>query len=102
MFGMQFSAEEVVRHAIEQRLPVIYGDRETVEGGGLISYATNLSEDIRRAADLLARVLRGERPGDLAIDQASRFELAINLGTARSMGLKIPQSLLVRADRVIE
>ena len=68
----------------------------------MASYATRLSDDVRRAADLLARVLAGEKPQELAVDQAARFELAINLKTARSIGLKIPQSLLVRADRVIE
>jgi putative ABC transport system substrate-binding protein len=75
---------------------------ETVEIGGLMSYATNLRDDTRRGADLLARVLRGEKPGNLAIDQAARFELALNLKTARAIGLTIPRSLLVRADRVIE
>jgi len=101
-FGMRFTAEEVIRLTAERRIPAIYVDSETVELGGLMSYGTNLSDDMRRGADLLARVLRGEKPGDLSVDQAARFELAINLGAARAIGLKIPQSLLVRADRVIE
>jgi putative ABC transport system substrate-binding protein len=102
VLGQLSTAAEVVRHSIEQRIPAIFPDVESVELGGLMSYATNLSDDLRRGADLLARVLRGERPGDLPIDQSSRFELAVNLKTARAMSLAIPQSLLVRADRVIE
>jgi putative ABC transport system substrate-binding protein len=102
VLGWSPTAEEAVRHTAEQRLPAIFAESESVELGGLMSYATNLSDDLRRGADLLARVLRGERPGDLPIDQSSRFELAVNLNTARAMSLAIPQSLLVRADRVIE
>lgn len=102
MFGMKAQAQETVRTALEKRIPVVYWDRESVELGGLISYATNPVEDVRRGADLLARVLKGESPATLAVDQASRFELALNLKTAKALGLKIPQSVLVRADRVIE
>jgi putative ABC transport system substrate-binding protein len=102
VLGQLSDAAEVARHAIEQRLPAIFPDVESVEIGGLMSYATDLRDDLRRGADLLARVLRGERPAELPVDQASRFELAVNLTTARAMGLAIPQSLLVRADRVIE
>lgn len=102
MFGMHLTAAEIVRHAIEHRFPAIFLDAETVEAGGLMSYATNLSQDIRSAADLLARVLRGEKPEKLPVNQASKFELAVNLKTARAMGLTIPQSILVRADKVIE
>ena len=101
-FGMRLTMEGFVRDAAEQRIPAIYPEIETVEAGGLISYASNLADDMRRGADRLVRVLRGEHPGDLAVDQASRFELAINLKTSRAIGLKIPQSLLIRADRVIE
>jgi putative ABC transport system substrate-binding protein len=66
-----------------------------------MSYATNL-HDLRRGADLLARVLHGARPADLPVDQASRFELALNLKTARATRVAVPQPLLLRADRVIE
>ena len=102
MFGMKAQAQETVRAALEKRVPVVYWERESVELGGLISYATNPVEDVRRGADLLARVLKGESPATLAVDQASRFELVLNLKTAKALGLKIPQSVLVRADRVIE
>ena len=102
ILGLRSLADEVIRQTLEQRMPAVYAETETVEMGGLMSYATNLSDDLRRGADLLARVLRGESPAELPVDQASRFELAVNLKTARAIGLKIPQSLLVRADRVIE
>jgi putative tryptophan/tyrosine transport system substrate-binding protein len=100
--GMRFTAEQVVQMVAERRIPAIFHDSETVEIGGLMSYGTNLVDDVRRGANLLVRVLRGERPGDLAVDQTGRFELVINLKTARAIGLKVPQSLLLRADRVIE
>jgi putative ABC transport system substrate-binding protein len=101
-FGMRYAEEEIVRHSIERRFPLVFANVETVETGGLASYATRLDDNLRRAANLVARVLRGDRPADLPIDQAASFELAINLKTARAIGLKIPQALLLRADRVIE
>ncbi len=101
-FGMRSTAEHVVRSTIERRVPAVFSERETVEIGGLMSYATSLVDDTRRGADLLARVLKGEKPGNLPVDQASRFEFAVNLKTARAIGLAIPQSLLLRADRIIE
>jgi len=102
LLGSRFAAEQVITSSIERRFPVIFSNVETVDAGGLASYATRLGDDVRRAADLLARVLNGARPRDLPIDQAARFELAINLRTARAIGLNVPQSLLLRADRVIE
>lgn len=101
-WGMRFTAERVIELTAERRIPAIFPGSETVEIGGLMSYGTNRADDVRRAADLLARVLRGERPGDLAVDQTGRFELVINLKTARAIGLKVPHSLLLRADRLIE
>lgn len=102
VFGLLTTAGHVARSAMERRLPTVFSDLESVDLGGLMAYATNLSEDVRRAADLLARVLKGEKPAALPVDQASRFELGINLRTARAIGLAVPRSLLVRADRVIE
>lgn len=101
-FGMRHAAQEIVRHSTERRFPLVFANVETVEAGGLASYATRLEDNLRRGANLVARVLRGDKPGDLPIDQAARFELAINQKTAQAIGLKIPQSLLLRADRVIE
>ena len=91
-----------MKEAERRRLPVIYFASEEVEFGGLISYGTNLTEDVRRGANYLARVLRGTNPRDLAVDQASRFELVLNLKAAKAIGLVIPPSIMLRADRVIE
>ena len=100
--GQMVSADQVIEYANQHRIPAVFAETETVERGGLISYGTNLVDDIRRAGDLLARVLRGARPADLPIDQAARFELAVNLKAAQTIGLKVPTSIVVRADRVIE
>jgi putative tryptophan/tyrosine transport system substrate-binding protein len=101
-FGARASGEEIVRLCAAHRLPAIFAESELVEAGALISYGTNLVNDVRRAADILAKVLRGAKPGDIPIDQASQFELAVNLRTAREMKLRIPPAVLARASRVIE
>jgi len=100
--GERIAGEQVVRLTLEQRIPAIFAESELVDAGGLMSYGTNLLEDVRRAADMLAKVLRGAKPAELPIDQASRFELAVNLKTARAIGVRVPPSILLRADRVIE
>jgi len=100
--GLRASGEAVVKAALDRRVPVVFAGSEMVEAGGLVSYGTNLVDDIRRAADLLARVLKGADPGTIPVDQAARFELAVNLKTAKAIGLTISPSILVRADRVIE
>ncbi len=96
------SGEVVVRHANRLRIPTVFADAEMVDRGGLISWGTNLVDDLRRGADLLARVLKGAKPADLPVDQAARFEMVLNLKTAKAIGLAIPQTVLLRADRVIE
>lgn len=100
--GFRHTLAAWIAKSLELRLPVIYSNYDEVAAGGLMSYGTNLNEDLRRAADMLARVLKGERPGDLSVDQASRFELAVSLKTAKALDLAIPPSILLRADRVIE
>jgi putative ABC transport system substrate-binding protein len=84
------------------RLPTIYTSREFVEGGGLMSYGPNLPDLFRRAADFVDKILRGAKPRDLPVEQPTKFELVINLTTAKALGLAIPTSFLLRADEVIE
>src|SRR5215204_752303 len=86
--------------AAAARLPAIYGYRDHVEAGGLISYGPKLEENYRRAATYVDKILKGARPSDLPID--TKIELVINLGTARALGLDVPDWLLGRADEVIE
>lgn len=87
--------------ALQHRLPAIHAFKEYVQAGLLMSYGANLADLYRRAAGYVDRILRGARPGDLPVEQPSKFELAINLNTARMLGLKVPPSLLSRADEVI-
>ena len=101
-FGARGAGEEIVRLCAAQRVPAIFAESELVEAGGLISYGTNLVDDVRRAADILAKILRGAKPGDIAIDQASQFELAVNLKTAQQLKLRVPPAVLARASRIIQ
>jgi putative ABC transport system substrate-binding protein len=87
---------------LKVRLPAVFPFREHVDGGGMVSYGVNLAQLFRRSARLVDRILRGAKPADLPIEQPTRFELVINLKTAKALGLTIPPSLLARADQVIE
>jgi putative tryptophan/tyrosine transport system substrate-binding protein len=92
----------IVDFAAMSRLPAIYGFREFVDAGGLMAYGTDLRDLFRRSATYVHRILQGAKPGDLPVEPPAKFELAINLKTAKALGLTIPPSLLARADEVIE
>ena len=88
--------------ALTARVPTVFSIRENVDGGGLMSYGVDYRDNFRRAADYVDKIMRGARPADLPVELPTKFELVINLKTAKSLGLTIPSSLLARADEVIE
>ena len=88
--------------ALGARLPTMHGYREYVEAGGLMSYGPNVPDQYRRAADYVDKILRGAKPTDIPVEQPTKFDLVINLTTAKALGLKIPESFLLRADELIE
>jgi putative ABC transport system substrate-binding protein len=93
---------QILDFTAKNRLPAMHGLREFVEVGGLMSYGVSLADLRRRSAGYVDKILKGAKPGDLPIEQPTKFELVINLRTAKALGLTIPPSLLQRADQVIE
>ena len=93
--------KRIVEFANMTRLPAMYGPREFAVDGGLIAYGANLEDMFRRAATYVAKILEGAKPADLPVEQPTKFDFVINLGTAKALGLAIPQSLVTRADEVI-
>ena len=96
------NAGKLAQFAASKRLPAVYFFRQFADAGGLMTYGASLEDSFRRAATYVDKILKGAKPADLPVEQPTRFELVINLKTARGLGLRIPQSLLLRADHVID
>ena len=94
--------QRVAELAIRHGLPTMLDARDYVEAGGLMSYSPNYDDLFRRGAIYVDKILKGSKPADLPVEQATKFELVINLKTAKAIGLTIPQSVLARADQIIE
>jgi putative ABC transport system substrate-binding protein len=92
----------IITLAARHKLPAVYWDRPSVASGGLISYGANDIDPLRRAASYVDRILKGEKPADLPVQAPTKYELVINLKTAKSLGIEMPASVLARADEVIE
>ncbi len=91
-----------MRLAAQTRLPAIYGFSEFARAGGLLAYGPSVPDQARRAAVYVDKILKGAKPADLPVEQPTKFELVVNLKTAKALGLTIPPSLLLRADQIIE
>ncbi len=101
-YFMTSQRQAIADRSLRSKVPAIFGSYEFVEAGGLMSYSPSQRDNFRRAAAYVDKILKGAKPGDLPIEQPNKFELVLNLKTAKAMGIKFPQSFLVRADRVIE
>jgi putative ABC transport system substrate-binding protein len=95
------NGKRIAGFALKSRLPSVYQSREGVDAGELMSYGADMADSYRRVAYYVDRILKGAKPADLPVEQPTKFELVINLKTAKQIGLTIPQSMLYRADKVI-
>ena len=96
------AAPKIAELAAAHQLPAVYQAREFVTAGGLMSYGPSLKDNFRRAATYVDKIIKGAKPADLPVEQPTKFELIINLKTAKALGLTLPESLLARADELIE
>jgi putative tryptophan/tyrosine transport system substrate-binding protein len=96
------NSTQIITLALSARLPTIFDIREYVKAGGLMCYGPSFPALFRRAADFVDKILRGTKPGDIPVEQPTKFELVINLKTAKALGLTVPQTLLATADDLIE
>jgi putative tryptophan/tyrosine transport system substrate-binding protein len=99
---MNVNQKQIVGFALRSRLPSVYSRREAVDAGGLMYYGADLADSYRRVATYVDRILKGAKPAELPVQQPTKFELVINLKTAKQIGVTIPSSVLARADRVIK
>jgi putative ABC transport system substrate-binding protein len=100
LFNVQ--AHEIANYALRHRLPTAFTQSDNVDAGGLLSYGVSIADSFRRGAAYVDKIIKGAKPGELPVEQATLFETVVNLRTAKALGLKIPPSMLLRADRVIE
>jgi putative ABC transport system substrate-binding protein len=94
--------DRIAAMAIERHLPTIYAESFFAAAGGLIAYGSDINDQYRRAAEYADRIFKGEKPADLPVQAPTKYELVINLKTAKALGIPVPQTLLARADKVIE